>query len=90
MFFLSPNQGLVRMKAFLKSQKQCAQWTVYSSSNFNRKDDSCDSSLAIYIQLFIYGGGQLSRSAVHSDIYKLTHSIIPESVWFTWTKPNYN
>ena len=61
----SQKQGLstVELRIFFKSQWQCTQWTVYLSYNFNncserlcegigqtlRKDDSCDSTLAIYL-----------------------------------------
>ena len=62
--------SLLQNRVLLKFQFQCAQWTEYFSSNFNRcskrlcegiglnlrKDDSCASTLAIYQMRFIYGG----------------------------------
>ena len=65
-FFFFQKQGLARNQELFKSQWQFTQWTAYISSNFNscserlcegigqtsRKDDS---TLAICVQLFIYG-----------------------------------
>ena len=48
----------------------CIQWWTWKRP-FSRKDDSCDSTLAIYIQLFIYCMTQVKKGEVHFKIQTL-------------------
>ena len=76
-------------KHYLKFKWQCTQWTVYL--NFNscskrlcdwigpnqRKDDSCDCTLAIYgCPCMVFNHSKLQLSSLYSPAYAYTYSIL--------------